>query len=97
MSFVQLISYRTSDPEQVDRLLDDWITDSAGVRTAKRTRVGRDRQDPNRYVEILEFDSYEDAVHNSRLRATTDVDERFRHVVEDLSFTDLDIVRGEDL
>lgn len=97
MSFVQLLSYRTHRPEEVDRLLDDWIANSTGLRTAKRTRVGRDHDDPTRYVEILEFSSYEDAMHNSHLQATMDVDTRFRDLVDDLSFTDLDIVRSEEL
>lgn len=97
MRFVQLISYRTHQPEEVSRLLDEWITNSAGQRTATRTRLGQDRNDPTRFVEILEFRSYEEAMRNSQLDVTTSIDSAFRPLVEDLTFTDLDIIREEDL
>src|SRR5437764_15198127 len=97
MSFIQLISYRTHEPEKVGRLLDEWITNSAGQRTATRTRVGKDRNDPTRYVEILEFPSYEEAMRNSQLDVTTATDARFRPLIADLTFTDLDLVRDEQL
>lgn len=97
MTFIQLISYRTSEPEKVSQLLDDWIATSEGQRTATRTRLGRDRNEPDRYVEILEFPSYEEAMRNSDLAVTTDVDTKFRPLVEDLRFTDLDVVRDEQL
>lgn len=97
MGFIQLISYRTHEPGKVGRLLDEWITNSAGQRTAIRTRVGQDRNDPTRYVEILEFPSYEEAMRNSQLEVTTATDAEFRPLVADLIFTDLDIVRDEQL
>lgn len=97
MSFIQLISYRTSEPEKVGRLLDEWIANSAGQRTATRTRIGRDRNEPDRYVEILEFPSYEEAMRNSDLDVTNQTDSDFRPIVEDLTFTDVDIIRDQQL
>ena len=52
------------------RLLDEWITNSAGQRTATRTRVGKDRNDPTHYFNIVFFDSYESAMENSNLPET---------------------------
>lgn len=98
MTFVQLIDYRTTRPEEVDELLTRWIADSGGQRTAVRTRVGRDRHDPHHFVEILEFRSHDDAMRNSELPATNDVHERFVELCsEPPRFVDLDILREEQL
>jgi hypothetical protein len=75
--FIQLIEYWTDRFDEVDSLLTDWITDSQEQRTATRTRIGQDRQDSHHYIEILEFNSVEDAELNSQLPATDAVHQRF--------------------
>jgi hypothetical protein len=74
---IQLIEYWTDRFDEVDSLLTDWITDSQGQRTATRTRVGQDRHDPQHYIEVLEFNSVEDAELNSQLPVTDAVHQRF--------------------
>jgi hypothetical protein len=74
---IQLIEYWTDRFDEVDSLLTDWITDSQGRRTATRTRVGQDRHDPQHYIEVLEFNSVEDAELNSQLPVTDAVHQRF--------------------
>lgn len=98
MTFIQLIEYRTTRPEEVSDLLDRWIAASDGKRTATRTRVGRDRNDPTRYVEVLEFPSYEQAQANSTLSETNAVHEEFVGLCEQPpTFVDLDVLRDEQL
>lgn len=53
------------------------INGGASLRTATRTRVCRDRDDPTHYMEILEFDSYDDAMVNSELAVTNATHEAF--------------------
>jgi hypothetical protein len=74
---IQLIEYWTDRFDEVDSLLTDWVTDSQGQRTATRTRVGQDRHDPQHYIEVLEFNSVEDAELNSQLPVTDAVHQRF--------------------
>ena len=98
VTFVQLIEYSTTQPEAVDELLSRWIAESGGQRTATRTRVGRDHHDPQHFVEILEFPSYDDAMRNSHLSVTHAVHEQFVQLcTEPPRFVDLDIVREEKL
>ncbi|WP_018807042.1 hypothetical protein [Salinispora arenicola] len=96
MAFIQIIDYRTDCPEEVDRVLTEWINASAGRRTATRTRVCRDRDDPTHYMEILEFDSHDDAVVNSELTMTNATHEAFVPLcTEGPHFINLDVMRDE--
>lgn len=98
MAFIQIIDYRTDCPEEVDRVLTEWINASTGRRTATRTRVCRDRDDPTHYMEILVFDSYDDALVNSELAVTNAIHEVFVPLCTDgPRFINLDVVRDESL
>lgn len=98
MKFVQIIDYRTDRPDEVDEVLSDWIAASQGSRTARLTRVCRDRHDPTHYMELLEFDSAADATVNSNLPETQAVHQRFAPLCTDgPHFIDLDVVRDEAL
>ncbi|MFR9789540.1 ester cyclase [Streptomyces sp. MB22_4] len=94
MTFVQLIECRTSRPDEMNRLMDDWIARTRGRRTATHALVGRDRSDAAHLVEVVEFPSYEDALRNAGLPETEKV---FRDMAalcdESPVFMDLDVVR----
>ncbi|WP_202909629.1 hypothetical protein [Mycobacteroides abscessus] len=95
---IQLIEYWTESFDDVDNLLTDWIQNSQGQRTAKRTRVGQDRNESNHYIEILEFNSVDDAERNSQLPSTDAIHERFvKLCTQGPVFTDLLIRRDVDL
>jgi steroid delta-isomerase-like uncharacterized protein len=98
MTFVQLIECRTSRLDEMNRLLDDWVAQTRGRRTAAHALVGKDRSDASHIVEVVEFSSYEEAMRNSNLPES---DRIFRNMValcdEMPTFTDLDVVRDERL
>ncbi|MFI1289563.1 ester cyclase [Streptomyces sp. NPDC001212] len=98
MTFVQLIDCRTSRFEEMNRLLDSWVEKTGGRRTATHAVVGKDRSDGAHVVELVEFPSYEEAMRSSNLPET---DEIFRDLVAlcdgTPTFTDLDVVRDEQL
>ncbi|PBC71920.1 steroid delta-isomerase-like uncharacterized protein [Streptomyces sp. TLI_235] len=98
MTFVQLIECRTDKVDDLNRLMDSWIEQTRGRRTATHSMVGADRADARHVVEIVEFPSYEEAMRNSKLPET---DRIFNEMValcdEPPTFTDLDIVRDEQL
>jgi hypothetical protein len=96
--FIQLIDYHTERFDEVDALLTRWIDETAGKRTARRTRVCRDRHDPTHYIEILEFDSAEDAARNSQLPETDAVHREFVTLcTSGPRFIDLDVLRDQAL
>ncbi|MGC0330038.1 steroid delta-isomerase-like uncharacterized protein [Streptomyces sp. SAI-170] len=98
MTFVQLIDCKTSRFEEMNRLMDSWVEQTRGKRTATHNLIGKDRSDGSHYIEIVEFPSYEEAMRNSNLPET---DKIFREMValcdEMPVFTDLDVVRDEQL
>ncbi|GAA4783120.1 ester cyclase [Streptomyces sanyensis] len=96
MKFVQIIDYRTADFDSMNALMDRWVEQTKGKRTASHAVIGRDRSEADHYLDIVEFDSYQEAMENSQLPET---DAMFREMValcEGMpSFTDLDVVREE--
>ncbi|MFE9597727.1 ester cyclase [Streptomyces hokutonensis] len=98
MTFVQLIECRTSRFDEMNRLMDTWVEQTKGKRTASHSVIGKDRSDASHFVEIVEFPSYEEAMRNSKLPET---DRIFQEMValcdETPTFTDLDVVRDEAL
>ena len=98
MTFVQIIDCRTSRFDDINRLMDTWVEQTKGKRTATHAVVGKDHSDASHFIEIVEFPSYEEAMRNSNLPET---DKIFREMValcdEMPTFTDLDVVRDEGL
>ncbi|MBT2396045.1 ester cyclase [Streptomyces sp. ISL-100] len=98
MKFVQIIDYKTERSEDMNQLMDKWAEQTKGKRTATHNVIGKDRSEANHYVEIVEFPSYEEAMKNSHLPET---DKTFQEMVALCdgmpSFTDLDVVRDEQL
>ncbi|GAA1920517.1 hypothetical protein GCM10009716_31420 [Streptomyces sodiiphilus] len=98
MTFVQVIDCKTSRLDDMNQLMDTWLERTNGKRTATHSVIGRDRSDASHVVEIVEFPSYEEAMRNSELAET---DELFQEIValceEPPSFTDLDVVREDQL
>ncbi|GEO97370.1 hypothetical protein ACT4S2_07285 [Kocuria turfanensis] len=98
MAFVQLIEYTTSKPEEVERVVNEWEQASQGNRTARRVLLGRDRKDPNRYREIVFFDSYESAMENSNLPQTQEYAQKMMELMDgEPAFHDLDVVEDREL
>ncbi|MER5215068.1 ester cyclase [Streptomyces sp. NPDC002838] len=98
MTFVQLIDCKTSRFDEMNRLLDTWVEQTQGKRTATHAVVGKDLSDASHLIEIVEFPSYEEAMRNSNLPET---EQTFREMVALCdtmpTFTDLDVVRDEQL
>ncbi|MFD5402133.1 hypothetical protein [Streptomyces griseorubiginosus] len=66
MKFVQIIGFATERLEEMQQLMEE-----AGQRTEGRTggpthrMLLKDRDKPNHYLAVLEFESYEEAMRNS--------------------------------
>ncbi|KOV95245.1 MULTISPECIES: ester cyclase [unclassified Streptomyces] len=97
MTFVQLIECRTSRLDEMNRLIDDWVEQTKGKRTATHALVGTDRSDASHVVEVVEFPSYEDAMRNSNLPETGRIFRKMLALCDEMpTFVDLDVVRDEN-
>ena len=67
---------------------------TASTHTVRRTMVTQDRHDPNRYVLVAFYDSYESAMKNSDLPETNDYSSRQSALLDvPMVFHDLDVLR----
>jgi hypothetical protein len=73
--FVQIIEYKTSRPEEVDELTEQYRKSrQAGAEgpTPMRGMTGADRDRPGHYFAIVEFESYDAAMENSARSDTSE-------------------------
>jgi hypothetical protein len=98
MTFIQVMEYQTARPQEMDALMDEWLAATEGKRTATHDVHAQDRDHPGRYVDIVEFPSYELAMRNSELPETQQIAARMRELCEaDVRFLNLDVLRDENL
>ena len=67
---MQVIEFRTTRPDDVAALADEWRSQTEGRRTAQRSTLTKDREQADTYIQIVEFPSYEEAMANSALPET---------------------------
>ncbi|GLW45048.1 hypothetical protein Stsp02_07100 [Streptomyces sp. NBRC 14336] len=82
----------------MNRLLDTWVEQTKGKRTATHSLIGKDRSDATHLIEIVEFPSYEEAMRNSNLPETGKIFQEMVALCDEMpTFTDLDVIRDEQL
>lgn len=98
MTFVQIIDYKTRRQDDLNQLLDQYVSQSQGKRTVTHSILGKDRENENHFVDVVEFPSYEDAMKNSHLPETDTMFQEMVALCEGMpTFTNLDVVRDENL
>jgi len=98
VKFIQVIEYTTTRFEEVDKLVDGWVTVTKGRRTATHAYTGLDRETPDRYIDIVVFPSYEEAMRNNKLPETMAMAERWMKLCKgEPVFRNLDVVREDNL
>jgi len=70
MGFVQIIEFRTSKFDEMRQVEQEWEQATEGSRKTVRRVLTQDRDHPGRYLNIVFFDSYDDAMANSALPET---------------------------
>jgi hypothetical protein len=96
MAFIQVMTYRTEHREEMDALVERWMEDTEDVRRARKRLVLKHRDEANHYMEIIFFDSYEDAMHNSTLPATQELSSAFGPLtVDGFQYANFDVVADE--
>ena len=93
MGFVQIIEFRTSKPDEMRKVADDWEQQAGGASTARRRVLTQDRDNPGRYLNIVFFDSYESAMENSNNPVTQEFAQKMMALADGPpSFFNLDVV-----
>jgi hypothetical protein len=70
MGFVQIIEFRTSKFDEMQKVAAEWEKATEGKRKALRRVLCQDRDNPGRYFNVVFFNSFEDAMENSALPET---------------------------
>lgn len=96
-SFVQLVDFSTDHAlEEGDALRAKWLTELGDARPTGWGLVGADRDQPGRYVTIISFASYEEAMKNSEHPATQAMSAEMAKLASaPPAFRNLDVVRSE--
>ena len=94
MKFVQIVDFETDRIEEM-RALSEGMDEKFAGRSGGPTHrlVLHDRNTPNRYLVVMEFNSYEEAMQNSNDPETTKMAEQMAALcTRPPSFTDCDVV-----
>ena len=98
MTFVQIIEMTTTKAPEIEELMDGWMAATEGRRSASRSLLTKDRERPDRYVQVVEFPSYEEAMANSALPETTAFAGKLSALCSSgPTFRNLDLVRVDEL
>lgn len=93
MAFIQTIEFTTSKFDEMQALDEQWAAATEGKRKTRRRIVARDRYNPNRYVYLVFFDSFEEAMANSDLPETGQFAEKMMALADGpATFVNLDIL-----
>ena len=94
-AFAQLIEWKTSRLDEVDKLQDEW-RERYPAMGPRRVLVCADRDNAGSYLTMVEFSSYEEAMKNSADPATAEFAKRMAELSDGPPiFHNLDIVRQE--
>lgn len=98
MAFIQIIEVTTTRLDEIQSLMDDWVTKTEGKRKTHRSTLTADRDRPDTYMQIVEFGSYEEAMVNSNLPETGEFAEKLTKLCHTPPvFRNLDVRRVDDL
>ncbi|MGW0985238.1 hypothetical protein ACWD46_03225 [Streptomyces sp. NPDC002486] len=99
MKFVQIIEFETERLDKMQQVLDE-----AGQRNAERANgpthsmLLKDRDKPGRYLALIEFDSYEEAMRNSDDPETSAMAQRLDALsTGERVYTNCDVLDARDL
>jgi hypothetical protein len=81
--FVQIIEYRTAQPEQMKAILDRWANQIGDARTAQWYLTTADPDRPGTYLQLVGFPSREAASVNSGHPATAQFAAELRAMCHD--------------
>ena len=98
MAFIQIIDLRTSRYDEVAALGAEWAAAAGSSSTARRRVLVRDRNAPDRYLNIVFFDSYESAMENSANPVTSEFAAKMATLLDtEPTYLDLEVLEDVTL
>jgi len=95
--FVQIIQFKTSKFDEMQKVSDEWRAKTEGKRVTRRVMICRDRDNAGQYAVIAEFPSYEAAMKNNDLSETQAFSEQMMKLADGPpTFYNLDLERVEE-
>ena len=95
MKFIQLIEYSTSNIGDVEKALDEFLAQTKGKRTG-HGHLCADREQANRYMSVVVFDSYEAAMSNNDMPETGAFAAKMMELCDGPpTFRNLDVLRDD--
>ena len=91
MAFVQVMEFEM-EPAEAVRLLEQYAEEGKGITYARRAVLGLDRNRPGTIIQIIFFDSAEEAELNNELEITQRGGEEFSARALEVKFTDVDVI-----
>jgi hypothetical protein len=93
MAFVQIIDFKTSQFDEMQLLDKEWETAAGSTSKARRYVLCRDRDAGDRYLNIVFFDSFEEAMQNSNDPTTQEFAAKMAALSDgEPTFLNLDVV-----
>jgi hypothetical protein len=93
MAYIQLVEYETDRPEEINANMRAAMDSDTGEPSFTRLAHTQDRDNPRRYVTIVEFPSYEEAMANSARPETDQMAKQLAALcTSGPSFHNLDVV-----
>ena len=80
------------EPAEAVRLMEQYAEEGKGITYARRAVLGLDRNRPGTVIQIIFFDSAEEAELNNELEITQRGGEEFSARALEVKFTDVDVI-----
>lgn len=98
MKFAQIVEFSTGRIDEFNTGLDDWMARTDGNRISHRAVLERDRDATDRYLLLVEFDSYAQGMENSSRPEVGEFAAFLTGISDSVpTFRSLDVLREEDL
>jgi quinol monooxygenase YgiN len=95
--FVQIIQFKTSKFDEMQKVVDQYREQTAGRRTTGRVMTTKDRDNTGQYMIVAAFPSYEAAMQNNELPETQAMSEQMMKFSDGPpTFYNLDLVRVDE-
>jgi heme-degrading monooxygenase HmoA len=97
MSFIQIVEYETDRADEIAAAMNEQqMPPAEEVPGFRRMAVAQDRDNPKRYLVIVEFDSYEQAMANSDKPETDAMAKRLSAMVtKGPTYSNLDVLQAQ--
>ena len=90
MKFLQIMEFQGS-PEDAEKALQHYIDKADGRSYARKATICVDRDNSGTVIQLIEFDSWDEAQKNNELEITEEDNQETEETFGDITFRNLDV------